>query len=185
MFKKRLIYFISIYFFLCLNVFGDQKENIINQINNLNSVEFSFNQISNNKTEQGNCLLEFPGKLKCNYYDKKQKELIINKKILAITQKKYNKTYFYPISKSPFMNILYKDKLLKAIKEGTLKTATNDFQLIYKGKNEIIVLFDKKSFQLSGWKIIDQYNNRITFELKIIAKNSIFQKNTFKIPSAN
>ena len=83
------------------------------------------------------------------------------------------------------MNILYKDKLLKAIKEGTLKTATNDFQLIYKGKNEIIVLFDKKSFQLSGWKIIDQYNNRITFELKIIAKNSIFQKNTFKIPSAN
>lgn len=185
MFRKILIYLISIYFFLCSSVFSDQRENIIKQINNLNSLEFSFKQISNDKTEQGDCLLEFPGKLKCNYYDKKQKELIINKKILAVTQKKYNKTYFYPISKSPFLNILYKDKLLEAIKEGTLKAETNYFQLIYKKENEIIVLFDKSTFQLSGWKIIDQYNNRINFELKVIAKNTIFQRGTFKIPSAN
>ena len=101
-----------IFFFLTANLFANEKNQIINQLNNLNSLEFTFNQLINDKTEKGSCLLEFPGKLKCDYFDDKEKELIINNKRLAITQKKYNKTYYYPISKSPFLNILYKDKLL-------------------------------------------------------------------------
>ena len=39
-----------------------------------------FDQIINDKTEKGSCLLEFPGKLKCDYFDDKKKELIINNK---------------------------------------------------------------------------------------------------------
>ena len=60
----------------------------------------------------------FIKKLKCNYFDDKEKELVINNKRLAITQKRYNKTYHYPISKSPFLNILYKDKLLEIVRSG-------------------------------------------------------------------
>ena len=59
--------------------------------------------------EKGNCLLKFSGKLKCEYFDNKEKEIVINNKKLAITQKRYNKTYRYPIAKSPFLNILYKE----------------------------------------------------------------------------
>tara|TARA_B100000965_G_scaffold2272_1_gene1793 strand:+ start:204 stop:455 length:252 start_codon:yes stop_codon:yes gene_type:complete len=81
---------------------ANQKDQIITQLNNLNSLEFTFKQLVNEKLEEGSCLLEFPGKLKCEYFDSKQKELIINDKRLAITQKRYNKTYYYPISKSPF-----------------------------------------------------------------------------------
>ena len=45
-------------------------------LNDLNSLEFTFVQLINKKTEEGSCLLEFPGKLKCNYFDDKKKELM-------------------------------------------------------------------------------------------------------------
>ena len=145
-------------------------------------MEFTFNQIINDKTEQGSCLLEFPGKLKCEYFNDKKKELIINKKRLAITQKKYNKTYYYHISKSPFLNILYKEKLLEIIRAGEIEKENQVIKLSYFGENEINVLFDKKTFDLKGWKIIDQYNNNISFSLNIVSKNDIYQKGTFKMP---
>ena len=56
-----------------------------------------------------------------NYFDDKEKELVINNKRLAITQKKYNKTYHYPIIKISFLNILYKDKLLEIVQSGKLE----------------------------------------------------------------
>ena len=180
-FFKIFIFFIL----LSANLLANEKDQIVAQLNNLNSLEFTFDQIINDKTEKGNCLLEFPGKLKCDYFDDKKKELIINKKRLAITQKKYNKTYYYPVSKSPFLNILYKDKLLEIVKSGQLKLSDQIIKLIYLGENEITVFFDKKTLDLKGWQIIDQYNNNINFSLKIVAKNDVFKKGTFKIPEIN
>ena len=182
-FKK--IFLTSVFFLLSTNISANEKEQIITQLNNLNSLEFSFDQLINGKTEKGICLLEFPGKLKCNYFDDKQKELIINNKRLAITQKRYNKTYHYPISKSPFMNILYKDKLLEIVKSGEFKLTNQIIELIYLGDNEITVFFDRKTLDLKGWQIIDQYNNNINFSLSILAKNDVFKKDIFKIPEIN
>ena len=180
--------FFKIFTFLILlstNLYANEKDQIIAQLNSLNSLEFTFNQIINNKIEKGSCLLEFPGKLKCDYFDDKKKELIINKKKLAITQKRYNKTYYYPISKSPFLNILYKDKLLEIIKSGDMEQSDQVIKLIYLGENEITVFFDRKSLDLKGWQIIDQYNNNVNFSLNIVAKNDVFKKGTFKIPEIN
>ena len=174
-----------IFFFLTANLFANEKDKIINQLNNLNSLEFTFNQLINDKIEKGSCLLEFPGKLKCDYFDDKEKELIINNKRLAITQKRYNKTYHYPISKSPFLNILYKDKLIEIIQSGKLESNNQVFNLVYFGDNKITIFFDQKNLDLKGWKIIDQYNNNINFSLKIVAKNSIFKEGTFKVPEIN
>ena len=167
------------------NLFAFEKNKIIAQINNLNSLEFTFDQLVNEKIEKGSCLLKFPGKLKCNYFDDKKKELVINNRKLAITQKRYNKTYYYPISKSPFLNILYKDKLLEIVQSGELELISQMIKLVYLGDNEITVFFDKKTFDIKGWQIIDQYNNNINFSLKIVAKNDIFKKETFKIPKIN
>jgi len=89
------------------------------------------------------------------------------------------------ISKSPFLNILYKDKLLEIIKSGELKKTNEVIKLIYLDENEITVFFDKKTLDLKGWQIIDQYNNNINFSLNIIAKNDVFKKETFKIPEMN
>ena len=180
-------YFKIFIFFILLsaNLSASEKDQIITQLNNLKSLEFTFDQIINDKTEKGSCLLEFPGKLKCDYFDDKKKELIINKKRLAITQKRYNKTYYYPISQSPFLNILYKNKLLEIVKSGKLDLSDQIIKLVYLGENEITIFFDKKTLDLKGWQIIDQYNNNINFSLRIVAKNDVFKKGTFKIPEMN
>ena len=181
-FFLKNFFLVSLFVSFSFNLFASQKNQILNQLNKLNSLEFTFNQIVNEKSEKGSCLLEFPGKLKCSYFDNKKKELVVNNKRLAITQKRYNKTYYYPTSKSPFLNILYKDKLLEIVKFGKLELTDQIIKLIYFKEDEITVFFDKKTLDLKGWQVIDQYNNNINFSLNIVAKNDVFKKGTFKIP---
>ena len=181
----RKVFLITLFVSFSFNLSADEKSQIVTQLNNLNSLEFTFNQLVNEKLETGSCLLEFPGKLKCEYFDDKQKELVINNKRLSITQKKYNKTYYYPISKSPFLNILYKDKLLEIVKSGKLELNEQLIKLTYLSENEITVIFNKNTLDLKGWEIIDQYNNNINFSLNIISKNDSYKKDTFKIPNIN
>ena len=50
---------------------------------------------------------------------KNEKQLIVNKKMMAITQKRYGKTLFYPLSKSTFINILNKNELIKIINKSS------------------------------------------------------------------
>ena len=183
--KFYKIFLIIFFLLFSFNLSANEKTKIISQLKSLNSLEFTFNQIINDKTEKGSCLLEFPGKLKCEYFDDKNKELIINKKKLAITQKRYDKTYYYPISKSPFLNILYKEKLLEIVKVGEIEKENQIIKLTYLDENKINILFDKKTLDLKGWEIIDQYNNNINFSLNIVSKNDIYQKGTFKIPKIN
>ena len=182
-FKKKFL--ITFFLFITTSLLANEKDEIVAQLNSLNSLEFTFDQLINEKIEKGSCLLEFPGKLKCNYFDNKEKELVINNKKLAITQKRYNKTYFYPISKSPFLNILYKDKLLEIVQSGELVLTDQIIKLVYFSDNEITIFFDKKNLDLKGWEIKDQYNNNINFSLNIVAKNDIFKKSTFELPEVN
>jgi outer membrane lipoprotein-sorting protein len=168
-----------------LTLLGSEKKKIIDQLKILSSIEFTFKQLINDREEEGNCFLVFPGKLKCEYFDNKQKELIINNKRLSITQKRYNKTYHYPISKSPFLNILYKDKLLEIVNNGKIEKSDSIIRLVYSDANEIAVLFDKKNLELKGWEIKDQYNNNIIFLLNIVSKNDTYPKSTFKLPDLN
>ena len=181
---KRFSYTI-VFVFYTIELLANEKVQILSKLNDLNSLEFTFTQSTNNKIEKGSCLLEFPGKLKCNYFDDKQKELIINNRRLAITQKKYKKTYHYSISKSPFINILYKEKLLEIINLGTLELSDQSLKLFYKDNNEIIIFFDRKTLDLKGWEILDRYNNTINFSLKIVSKNDLYEKGIFRIPKFN
>ena len=70
-FKKIAI--ITVLFLSSVSLSANEKDEIILKLNNLNSMEFTFEQLVNEKIEKGNCLLEFPGKLKCNYFDDKKK----------------------------------------------------------------------------------------------------------------
>ena len=136
-FKKKFL--IPIFILLSFNLYANEKDQIIEQLISLNSLEFTFEQLVNESLEKGSCLLKFPGKLKCNYFDEKEKELVINNKRLAITQKRYNKTYYYPISKSPFLKILYKDKLSEIVRYGELESTEQMIKLIYLGNDEITI----------------------------------------------
>tara|TARA_E500000331_G_C17140124_1_gene662354 strand:+ start:136 stop:690 length:555 start_codon:yes stop_codon:yes gene_type:complete len=181
---KRLFLILGLISF-SFHLSASEKDQILTQLNNLKSLEFTFVQLVNDKTEKGSCLLKFPGKLRCEYFDNKQKELIINNKKLAIIQKRYDKTYRYPISKSPFINILYKEKLLEIVKSGKVQLTDQLVELVYLSENDITIYFDKDTLDLKGWKIIDQYNNNIVFSLNIVAKNDSYKKEVFRIPEIN
>ena len=182
MFLKALIPFIFFINFF-LNVQASEKQAIIKHFSEINNFSFNFKQVTQKKTETGNCLLEFDNKLKCNYNDSLQKEIIVNDKTLVILQKRYNKMYYYPVSKSPFINILSKKKLINLIKKSDLELKDN-IQLIYRDENQnkIIVFFDKENYELIGWLLQDNFQSEIYFSLQIKKINSKIDKNYFKIP---
>ena len=118
---KKLPFFIFLLFLFQFNILkSDTKLKIIEKINNSESLKFDFIQSSFNNEESGVCYLKRPHFLKCSYNDKKQKQLIINKKSLVILHKRYNKIYFYPLSKSYFLEILDKEKFSQLIHKGNL-----------------------------------------------------------------
>ena len=101
-------------------------------------------------------------------------------------QKRYDKNYFYPVSKSPFVNILNKDKLINLIQKADL-ILNDNIELTYFDKNQgkITVFFGKKNYDLIGWLIEDKFQNEIYFSLIIENINIEIDKNYFKVPSIN
>ena len=75
MFFKKSVLVLTLILF-SFKLFATEKNQITTQLINLNSLEFTFNQVINEKVEKGSCILEFPGKLKCNYFDAKKKNLL-------------------------------------------------------------------------------------------------------------
>jgi len=184
LFLRFLFFFL--FFNYSLNLHADQKQLIINRLLEINNFTFNFEQISQGKTEIGTCFLVFDNKLKCNYINEKQKEIIINNKTLVVMNKKYNKIYFYPISRSPFLKILKKNNLIKLVKESDLELNDNiDLIYIDENKRKITVFFEKKNYELIGWKTKDNLQNEIYFSLKIQSINTEIEDNLFKIPSIN
>ena len=130
---SRAIIFFCLYL-SCASATTAEKSKIINKLNNIDNIQFNFIQKTNEKVEKGKCTLVFPSKLKCNYEDKNEKELIVNKKMMTITQKRYGKTLFYPLSKSNFINILSKNELIKIINKSD--TTIDDYlNVIFIGEN--------------------------------------------------
>ena len=91
------------------------KENIINSLIDTKNISFSFEQNINGKIETGNCVLEYPKKIFCEYN-------LLNKKILVSDGKKIviktkNGSYYkYAISKTPLNYILDKSFLINEIR---------------------------------------------------------------------
>jgi outer membrane lipoprotein-sorting protein len=83
---------IFLYFFLLfnysLNSYADEKQLIIDKLLGINNFTFNFEQNTQGGIEIGNCSIVFDNKLKCNYIDDKQKEIIINNKTLVVIQKR-------------------------------------------------------------------------------------------------
>ena len=100
----RVVIFFCLFLIFTHSSVND-KSKIINNLKNIDNIQFKFTQTTNENIEKGKCILAFPGKLKCDYKDKNEKELIVNKKIMAITQKRYGKTLFYPLTNFSFDGI--------------------------------------------------------------------------------
>ena len=176
--------YISISFYPIL---AKEKTRLIDKLIKIETLTFSFDQITNGKGESGICDLAFPGKLKCIYNSKEGKELIINGNSLAIIQKKYDKIYYYPISKSPLNKILDKEELIKIIKNNNLNYLERKlfFLINTDNKQELIIFFNKNNFDLLGWETTDKFKNKITFNIKVISINKQMPLKEFNIPKKN
>ena len=171
--------------FLITNVNANNKNKIIKNLKNIKNLDFNFEQNINGKIENGNCTLEYPKKIFCEYARSNNKILVSNGKSLVI--KTLTSYYRYPLKKTPLNFILDKDFLINKINilEERIVDETLVNYTIKENDNEINIFFDKKTFDLIGWQNTDIYQNfNITF-LSSIRKNRVISKNIFKIPTQN
>ena len=182
MFRLLLIFF---FIFLISNSKADNRDKIIENLNNTSNFSFQFEQNINGKIETGNCIIEYPKKIFCEYARSNNKVLVSNGKSLVIkTRTSY---YRYPLEKTALNLILDKNFLIKKIydlKERIVDNNLVNFTIIERD-NEINIFFDKQTYDLVGWQNTDIYQNfNITF-LSSIRKNRVLSKNLFEIPSQN
>ncbi len=176
---------IIIFFFFINNSNANNKENIIDNLKDTKNINFDFEQNINGKIEKGNCIIEYPKKIFCEYSGKKDKILVSNGKSLVIkTRVSY---YRYPLEKTPFNFILNKNYLINKIynlKERIVDESLINYKINENG-NEINIFFDNHSYNLIGWQTKDVYQNlNITF-LSSVKKNELINKNLFKLPLQN
>ena len=182
MLKYIVIFFFSI---LISNSNANNKERIIENLKNTKSLDFNFEQNINGKIENGNCTIEYPKKIFCEYARSNNKILVSNGESLVI--KTITSYYRYPLSKTPLNFILDKDFLINKV--GILKERIIDGSFINytikENDNEINIFFNKETFDLIGWQNTDVYQNfNITF-LSSIKKNKLISKDIFKLPEQN
>ena len=178
--------FLSLFFiFFLTDVLASDKENIIQNLNNIENLSFDFEQNINGKLENGNCTIQYPKKIFCKYNLGNKKILVSNGKSLVI--KTLSSYYIYPIEKTPLNLILDKKYIIKKIKnlnENLIDNKFINFKFI-ENENEISIFFSKKNYNLIGWQTIDIYQNlSITF-LSSISKNTLIDKNIFNLPKQN
>tara|TARA_Y100000590_G_C15709519_1_gene1009818 strand:- start:206 stop:775 length:570 start_codon:yes stop_codon:yes gene_type:complete len=187
--KKKFIVILNIFIFLFnySSLEANNKIEILKNLNNIQTLKFDFVQKSFDKKETGICYLKRPHFLKCSYEDKNQKELIINKRVLAIYHKRYNKIYRYPLSKSYFLEILNGDKFSEVVMKGEMQINNNfsEIQYLDENKGEIIFNFNNKNYDLVGWRLIDINNNVTVLEMNNQSKNIEIKKKIFFIPEGN
>ena len=177
-------YLVIIFLAFYSNTKADNKQNIIENLQNIENLNFKFEQNINGKIENGICTIEYPKKIYCKYF-KNNKILVSNGKSLVI--KTNTSFYRYSLKKTPLNLILDKDFLIKKIhilNENVIDNDLVDFTII-DNDNEINIFFDNESFNLVGWKTKDIYQNTNITYLSSIETNKEINKNLFKIPSQN
>ena len=181
----KTISIILIIILLNSNSFSSPKEEIIINLNKTSNFSFDFIQKIKDEIEIGYCQIKYPRLIHCLYNNKKKKEIISTGKSLIIRNNRDNKFYIYPLKSTPLYYILDKDYLIKQIQNlEKIKISNDIFELNFtKQNNLIIVYFDRKSFDLKGWKTIDVYQNEVLFKVNNVEKNLIIDPKIFDLPN--
>ena len=165
---------------------GSIKNNIIKKLKNIKNLSFVFEQNINGKTENGNCIIEYPKKIFCNYKNFNNKILVSNGKSLVIKTK--NGSYYrYSIKRTPLNYILDKDFLINEIKNLEGRMIDNkfiNFKILIED-NEINIFFDSNNYNLIGWQTLDIYQNLSITYIYSLKINQTLEKNFFKLPASN
>ena len=180
---KKYIIFLFIFFFYTYS-HSSSNQKIINHFENINSLQFKFTQrIDNNNIEKGECIILYPKRILCKYYDIYNKILVSNGKSLVINSDKIKNYYRYPLDKTPLNFILDKKFLISKMKEAD-DDKNYPFYYVFNFEHENIlirVFFDKVSLDLMGWETKDIYQNLIQTFLSDININIDVDEKIFSI----
>ena len=180
--KKCLIFFFILFF--NINAQSSSNQEIINHLKNINSLQFKFTQkIDNNNIEKGECIILYPKKIFCKYYDIYNKILVSNGKSLVINSDKIKNYYRYPLDKTPLNFILDKKFLISKMNEAEVDM-NYPFYYVFNFEyenNSIKVFFDKESLDLIGWETKDIYQNIIQTFLSDININIEVEEKIFSL----
>ena len=180
--KKYIIFFLIFLFQSSANSSINQE--LINHLKKIKSLEFKFTQkIDNNNIEKGECIILYPKKIHCKYYDIYNKILVSNGKSLFINSDKIKNHYIYPLDKTPLNLILDKKFLISKINNSKEdKNYPFYHAFIFEYENNLIkVFFDKKSLDLIGWETRDIYQNLNQTFITEIKKNNYVDEKLFNI----
>ena len=178
-------FFIFIFLISFTNSHAENKDKIIEKLQNTKNLVFEFEQNINGKIENGNCVAQYPKKIYCKYELISKKTLVSNGKSLVIKTK--TSYYIYPLEKTPLNLILDKNYLINKIKNLKARIIYDKFinYSFTENNNEINVFFNKENFNLIGWQTLDIYQNlSITF-LSAIIKNQNLKEGIFNLPKQN
>jgi outer membrane lipoprotein-sorting protein len=166
--------------------FGSIKESIINNLQNTNNLSFNFEQNINGKIEKGNCVIEYPKKIFCNYDNANNKTLVSNGKSLVIKTNS-GSYYRYSLERTPLNYILDKNFLIDEIQNLEEKIIDDKFInfKILKNDNEINIFFNSTNYTLIGWQTLDIYQNLSVTYISSLKINQLIEKNIFKLPASN
>ena len=177
-------FFIIIYLISIAYSHADNKDKIIKNLQNTESLNFKFEQNINGKIEKGNCTIQYPKKIFCKYI-KNDKILVSDGKSLVI--KTISSFYRYPLKKTPLNLILDKSFLISKIpylKEEMIDASYINFKIL-EDDNEFNIFFDSETFNLIGWQTKDIYQNVNVTYLSSIEINQQVDKDLFKLPIQN
>ncbi len=177
--KKILLIF---FLFISSSAYGSIKENIIQNLQNIENLSFNFEQNINGDIENGKCTIKYPKKIFCSYNLMNKKILVSNGRSLVI--KTSNSYYIYPIEKTPLNFILDKKFIINKIttqKERVIDKKFINFNFS-ENENEINLFFDKKTYNLIGWQTLDIYQNLSITYINSIIKNQKLRKDFFNLP---
>ena len=186
MLKKIILTFFFI-FNLIKPLHASIEEKIINNLLKTNNLTFNFKQTIGEKTEEGNCTIEYPKKIFCSYNNRNKKIIVSNGKSLVIKNQVSNQYYLYPLKKTPLELILDKNFLMNQIKNLESRIVDSKYInfTILKNKNKINIFFDKETLNLIGWQTEDIYQNLVITYIYKIQYNQKIDKNIFKLPKMN
>ena len=180
--KKYLIFF-SIFFFNT-NVYSSSNQEIISHLEKINSLAFKFIQkIDNNNIEKGECIISYPKKIFCKYYDIYNKILVSNGETIIINSDNMNNYVKYSLRKTPLNFILDKKFLISTIND-IIEDERYPYYYVFdfQYENNIIkIFFDKKSLNLIGWETVDMYQNLVQTFIRDVKINIVLEESTFSI----
>ena len=178
--KLILIILISL---IITKSFSSEKDEVKKNLDQIDNLSFDFEQNINGKIEKGNCTIQYPKKIYCEYDLSNKKILVSNGNSLVIKSK--TSYYLYPIESTPLNYILDKEFLLEKISIMEERLIDDKFinYRFTEDNNEINIFFNKDDYNLIGWQTIDIYQNLNITYLSSIIKNQKLKKNLFKLPN--